>query len=119
MRVIHCQDDLEKLRPPPTVLTVARHELSTLLEISGGNRIDPANGRVVLFEAGDTDSQVNAEFGCPFSRLPFEGVVRRGGCWVGYVAHDNQCLSALVIPDAGITPAWLGKLQSELCPGGE
>jgi hypothetical protein len=117
MKVFHCHNDLEKMRPPPQVFGVVKQELDKLLEISGGVRIDPANGRVFLFEPGDCDQHVEAEFGRVFTDLLFEGVIRCGSCWVGYLAHDNQNLSALIIPAVDLCSDWLAVLNNELGGG--
>ena len=41
MKVFHCHNDLEKMRPPSQVFGVVKQELDKLLKISGGDRIDP------------------------------------------------------------------------------
>jgi len=118
MKVIQSHTDLDKLRPPPDVAGVVRKELDTLLELSGGKTIDPAHGRVVLFEEGDSDTELQAVMDRPFERLLFEGVVFRGQCWVGFVAHNNQCLTALILPDALIPAEWRTLLIREIAEGG-
>ena len=106
MKIIKSYDDLKQLRPPPHVFGVAAHELDTLCVLSGGRSVDPSNGWVVLFEGNENDGAILEHFGCEFDALGFDGVVKKGGCYVGYVLRDNQLVIALVMPDEALTDAW-------------
>jgi len=117
MQIIKSYDDLKRLRPPPHVIGVVEHELDTLMALSGGRSVDPANGWVVLFEPDETESANLEHFGCSFDALGFDGVVKKGECYVGYVLRDNQLVIAVVMPDDSLTNAWRTKLQDELTGG--
>ena len=117
MKIIKNYDDLKQLRPPPHVAGVVEHELDTLMALSGGRSVDPAHGWVVLFEGNENDGAIREYFGCGFDALGFDGVVKKGECYVGYVLRDNQLVIALVIPDEVLTESWRSKLQDELVGG--
>jgi len=114
MKIYASLHDLEKHRPPPDVASVIQDELIKLLELSDSDEIDPADGRVLLFEAGDTETQVQEHFGCSFADLRFDGVVRKGTCIVGYVLFDNQNVQTLTIPVDSLPESWRAKLMDEM-----
>lgn len=117
MQIIKSYDDLKRLRPPPHVIGVVEHELDTLMVLSGGKSVDPANGWVVLFEGDENDSVIRGHFGCEFDALGFDGVVKKSECYVGYVLRDNQLVIALVMPVEALPDTWRAKLQGELVGG--
>ena len=53
----------------------------------------------------------------PDGTLQFEIGIYHHDCWVAYIAHNNLCMTVLVIPEATITPYWKKRMMTEVVGG--
>jgi hypothetical protein len=112
MLTLTCLADLERANLPPPVALAARHELRTLLALSGGETSDPEYGYVLVLEETDVVTTL--------LQRPIEGAVRRHGCLVVYFAGGgNEHLPCAALPEHLLTEEHRQRLQQELTEGGE
>lgn len=116
MLTLTCLADLERANLPPPVALAARHELRTLLALSGGETSDPEYGYVLVLEETDPPDVVTAAL----LQRPIEGAVRRHGCLVVYFAGGgNEHLLCAALPEHLLTEEHRRRLLQELTERGE
>jgi hypothetical protein len=114
MLTLTCLTDLKNADLPPPVTLAARHELRTLLALSGGDTIDTEFGHVLVLEETDAPDVVAA-----LLQRPIEGAVHRHGCFVVYFAGGgNEHLPCAVLPEHLLTDEHRQRLLLELTDGG-
>jgi len=87
----------------PSHTRVVTDAVRTLVDAmtSSDRAYDPENdGHVTMVERGDTVADVERALGAPLADVPWEGVTRDRGCFVGVVLSNNQYGRSFIFVDA-------------------